>query len=151
MDTSTSLTFGPPKIPACHDPLPGTGHSLGPIARDHVVYDNAHEVWLKFSTLCEVHHPRLHRRAECYMHGLSWRPHPLKSVSFPSGKGQRCPARRVALAMELLMQAPCPAANRTGLSVMELFSFCPEVSVEFDSIFGRRRRRVLPGRHRNHV
>lgn len=92
--------------------------------------------------LCEVHHPRLHKRAECYTHGLSWKPHPMKRVSFPEEKVSIVRRGVWHLLWEVFMQEPCPAANPTRLSVMALFSFCPETSAEFDSIFGRQRKRV---------
>jgi hypothetical protein len=34
------------------------------------------------------------------------------------------------------MQAPCPAPNPTSLSVLKLFSYCPEVGVEFAKLYG---------------
>lgn len=92
--------------------------------------------------LCEIHHPRLHRRAECYAHGLSWRPDPKNFV--PIGREEVTVRGRGIwhLLWESLMQMPCRAPNPSKLPVLKLFSQCPEISVEFETLYGGPRRRI---------
>jgi YaaC-like Protein len=92
--------------------------------------------------ICEIRRPRLHRREECYAHGLSWRPDPSKVVKFDAEQVTVRGRGIWHLLWESVMQEPYPAADRTRLSVMELFSYCPEVGVEFGTIFGPSRRRI---------
>lgn len=92
--------------------------------------------------LCEIHRPRLHRRPECYAHGLTWRPDPLNTVIL--AKEEVTIGRRGIwhLLWETVTQAACPARNPTHLSVLKLFSYCPEIGVEFAKLYGEARSRV---------
>lgn len=91
---------------------------------------------------CEIHRPQLHRRPECYAHGLSWRPDPLKVVTLTEEKVTVGRRGMWHLLWETLMQANCPARNPTSLSVVKLFSYCPEIGVEFAKLYGEARSRV---------
>ena len=86
--------------------------------------------------LCEMRKPRLHRRDECYAHGLSWRPDPRNIVRFAKEHVTLRGRGIWHLLWESIMLIPCPAADRTKLQVMKLFSYCPEISVEYGNIFG---------------
>lgn len=90
--------------------------------------------------LCELNAPRLHQRPECYHHGIAWRPNPRAVVNLNrevvsiTGRGVW------HLLWETLVGAPCPAPNPLRLRIRELFSFCPEVSIEFARVFPTRSR-----------
>lgn len=92
--------------------------------------------------LCEIHHPNLHRRRECYAHGLSWRPDPLNLVTLADEKVTIVRRGIWHFLWETMMQTPCPAPNPTKLSVLKLFSYCPEIGVEFEKLYGEARTRV---------
>jgi hypothetical protein len=92
--------------------------------------------------LCEIHHPRLHRRPECYAHGLSWRPDPQNLVRIEKEKVTVRGRGIWHLLWESLMQKPCLAANPTRLPVLKLFSQCPEIGVEFETLYGEPRARI---------
>lgn len=62
--------------------------------------------------LCETRYPHLHRRRECYAHGLSWRPDPQKLVTLPKEKVTVGRRGIWHLLWETVMQAPCPALIR---------------------------------------
>jgi hypothetical protein len=89
--------------------------------------------------LCEMRNPGFHRRAECYAHGLNWRPNPIKNVFFPKER-IRIGRRGVWHALwECLMKVPCNPADGTRVSVKSLFSFCPEITSEFGGVIGELR------------
>ena len=92
--------------------------------------------------LCELHSPRLHRRQECYAHGLAWRPDPRNVVRIDKETVTVRGRGIWHLLWESLMHAPCPAANPTKLSVLQLFSQCPEIGVEFHTLYGEPKTRV---------
>lgn len=85
--------------------------------------------------ICEIHHPRLHRRKECYAHGLVWRPDPLRVVRLPREKVTIGRRGVWHLLWESMMRAPCPATNPTTIAVLKLFSQCPDIAVE-SRLFG---------------
>ncbi len=92
--------------------------------------------------LCEIHHPRLHRRPECYAHGLSWRPDPKNLVRIEKEEVTVRGRGIWHLLWESLMHQPCLAANPTRLPVLKLFSQCPEIGVEFEALYGEPRARI---------
>ena len=86
--------------------------------------------------LCEFRHPDFHTRPECYRHGLSWTPDRRNLVD-PIKEKVRVTTRGVwHVLWEALMNSRCPAPNPTDLKIKELFSYCPEVSVECESSLG---------------
>jgi YaaC-like Protein len=86
--------------------------------------------------LCEFRYPNFHRRSECYRHGISWTPHRLK-LADPRKEKIRITTRGVwHVLWESLTNRPCPAANPTPLRIRDLFSYCPEVSVECQNTLG---------------
>ena len=92
--------------------------------------------------LCEIRYPRLHRRRECYAHGLFWRPDPLELVNIAKDKVTIGRRGIWHLLWEVLMEAACPARDPTPLSVLKLFSYCPEIGVEFEKLYGEAQSRV---------
>jgi YaaC-like Protein len=86
--------------------------------------------------LCELRRPRFHERQECYAHGLSWRPDPLKLVDLPRERVTITGPGVWHELWESVMRVPCPAARRTKLRIKSLFSCCPEISAEFLQVFG---------------
>jgi hypothetical protein len=86
--------------------------------------------------LCELRNPRFHRRPECYTHGLSWRPDPKRTVDFPKERVTIRGRGVWHVLWESVMRRPCPTANQIQLPVKKLFSYCPEVSAEYLSLFG---------------
>jgi hypothetical protein len=86
--------------------------------------------------LCELRHPQFHERPECYQHGVSWKPNPQKLVE-PSTESVSITRRGVWHALwEFLTLSSCTAPNPTRLAIKDLFSYCPEISIEFDRTFG---------------
>jgi hypothetical protein len=86
--------------------------------------------------LCELRNPGFHRRAECYAHGLSWKPDIQKLVD-PNVEKVTLRGRGVwHVLWESLTRFPCPQIHRAHLPLKKLFSYCPEISVEYARIFG---------------
>jgi hypothetical protein len=86
--------------------------------------------------LCELRQPRFHERPECYRHGLSWKPNP-RQIADPATEKVSITTRGVwHVLWESLTLSRCPAANPTTLAIKDLFSYCPEVAVEFQRAFG---------------
>jgi hypothetical protein len=86
--------------------------------------------------LCELRHPRFYEHPECYRHGVSWRANP-KYVAKPESEVVSLTTRGVwHVLWESFARAKCPAANPTKLRIKELFSYCPEISVEIERAFG---------------
>jgi len=84
---------------------------------------------------CEIRKPRFHQRKECYAHGLGWRPSRTRVVN-PWSERVTIGTRGVWHALwEALTGRVCPAADGVRLPVRKLFSYCPEVSAEYLSIF----------------
>ena len=87
--------------------------------------------------LCEFRQPNFHRHPECYRHGLSWTPDRLK-LADPVKEKIRVTTRGVwHVLWESLTNLPCPAANPTNLMIKDMFSYCPEVSVECQNTLGK--------------
>lgn len=91
---------------------------------------------------CEIRYPRLHRRPESYLHGLSWRPDRLKVVRLRKETVRIVGRGMWHLLWESIMHTRCPAANPTKLSILKLFSLCPEIGVEFGILYGQPRTRI---------
>ena len=87
--------------------------------------------------LCELRQPRFHTHNECYRHGISWRADPQKLVD-PAVEVVSITGRGVwHVLWEAVAERACPAANPTRLRIRDLFSYCPEVSIESSQAFGR--------------
>lgn len=81
--------------------------------------------------LCELRQPRFHERPECYRHGISWWPNPRRLVD-PAKETVLITTRGVWHALwEALTKERLVAANPTRIRIKYLFSYCPEVSVEY--------------------
>src|SRR6476646_4231185 len=86
--------------------------------------------------LCELKRPNFHRYGECYKHGLSWRPDPKRLVN-PTRETVALSTRGVwHVLWEGVTGCQCPAPNPTRILISHLFSFCPEVSVEYSAVAG---------------
>jgi|HubBroStandDraft_4_1064222.scaffolds.fasta_scaffold25116_2 hypothetical protein len=86
--------------------------------------------------LCELRYPGFHQRSECYKHGLSWTPDRRNLVN-PETETISITTRGVwHILWEALMARTCPALNPTKVRIKDLFSYCPEVSVESENSFG---------------
>lgn len=86
--------------------------------------------------LCELRNPRFHGRNECYKHGLSWRPDPLKIVD-PTKDVISITQRGVwHVLWESMTLKPYPAPNSTRIRIKNLLQFCPEISVETELVCG---------------
>ena len=86
--------------------------------------------------LCEMRNPRFHRRAECYAHGLGWKPNPRKLVELSKDKVIIRGRGVWHVLWESLTRMPFPAINHVSISVKKLFSYCPEICAEYMRIFG---------------
>lgn len=89
--------------------------------------------------LCEIRKPSLHERAECYSHGLSWRPNPKRLVNLLKESVTIRERGMWHALWESMMREPCSAANGARLPIRLLFSYCAEVSSEYGTIFGKPR------------
>lgn len=86
--------------------------------------------------LCELRKPGLHTRRECYSHGLGWRPNPDTVVNLQK-EYVTIRGRGVWQALwECVMREPCSAPDGARLPIRGLFSYCPEVSSEYGTVFG---------------
>jgi hypothetical protein len=89
--------------------------------------------------VCEMKIPNFHGRDECYAHGLNWRPNSKSNVVLDR-ESVRIGRRGVwHVLWECLMREACNPAQGTRLPVKSLFSFCPEITSEFDSLYPRLR------------
>ena len=85
--------------------------------------------------LCEIKNPNFHRQKENYKHGISWRPNPNYMVNIFK-ESVSLTARGVwHVLWESISGNRCLIPQQLHLSIMELFSFCPEISDEFNKIF----------------
>jgi len=86
--------------------------------------------------LCELRHPQFHERMECYRHGLSWRPNPRRIVD-PTTEKVFIARRGVWHTLwESVTRTPFPTTGPARLSIKDLFSYCPEISIESDRSLG---------------
>lgn len=86
--------------------------------------------------LCEIRNPGLHKRNECYGHGISWRPNPNLLVNLDS-ETVSLSYRGVWQALwESITHVTCIAPKGTKLSIKEMFMYCPEVGIEVQAAFG---------------
>ena len=73
---------------------------------------------------------------ESYRHGVSWRPNPQYLVDMKK-EDVSVTARGVwHLLWEAFVGTPCTAINPTRLRIRELFSYCPEIGIEYERTFG---------------
>lgn len=87
--------------------------------------------------VCELHSPNFHEKAECYRHGMNWRPDSRRFAD-PATEYVRIGARGIWHTLwESVMLRTCPAVDQTKLHVRELFSYCPDVGIEYDGAFGK--------------
>jgi hypothetical protein len=92
--------------------------------------------------VCEIKNPNFHKKRESYRHGISWRPNPKYLVHMPneviylSGRG----------IWQILYEAVINKQNliipHVKLKVKDLFSLCPEISIEYERIFGDKTPRI---------
>lgn len=87
--------------------------------------------------LCEFTRPGLHERDECYAHGLTWRPDRRTVSNFARDSVTVVRRRGVFHALwESLMRQPWPLNAPAAFPIRSLFSYCPEISSEYRSVFG---------------
>lgn len=85
--------------------------------------------------VCEFRFPRLHERSECYRHGISWRPS-RKWLVRPKSEQLRIVKRGVwHLLFESVTASRCTLPNPTSILVRDLFSWCPEISSEYERAY----------------
>jgi hypothetical protein len=92
--------------------------------------------------LCEIKNSSFHKKRESYRHGISWKPNPKYLVHIPteviylSGRG----------VWQIVYESVTNQQNliipHIKLPVKELFALCPEISIEYQRIFGDRIPRV---------
>jgi hypothetical protein len=85
--------------------------------------------------LCELTHPSFHQLKECYRHGISWKPNPQKIVDPATDVVSITGRGGWHVLWEAVAGRACTAANPTKLRIRDLFSYCPEVSVEIGRAF----------------
>lgn len=85
---------------------------------------------------CEMHLPNFHRANECYRHGLTWTQSKKLLVSMNTEMVSITTRGVWHVLWEAVTGNPCPAKNPTRVKIRDLFSFCPEVSIEYGRTFG---------------
>lgn len=85
---------------------------------------------------CELKTPGLHNRMESYHHGVNWQASPAYLVDLEKEEVSVTDRGIWHLLWEAFSGTPCVAANPTRLKVKDLFSYCPEISVEYEKTFG---------------
>ncbi|MEW6659391.1 MAG: YaaC family protein [Thermodesulfobacteriota bacterium] len=82
--------------------------------------------------LCEIKNPLFHKQRESYKHGISWKPNPdylvniFKESVFLNIRGVW------HVLWESISNNRCLIPQQLNLPIIELFSFCPEISDEFE-------------------
>lgn len=85
---------------------------------------------------CEIRFPSLHSRRECYAHGVSWRPDPKRVVILDREVVRVGRPGMWHLLWETIVGSQCPAVDPTRLPLKKLFALCPEIGVEYGTLFG---------------
>jgi hypothetical protein len=86
--------------------------------------------------LCELRRPGFHKQAECYKHGLVWKPSPGVLVD-PKSAWLSFNNRGVwHVLWESVMRVPIPTPSVPKLTIKDLFSYCPEIAVEVKRSLG---------------
>ena len=81
--------------------------------------------------LCEIYHPRFHKKPECYRHGISWQPNREYMVNMGS-ESVRLTRRGVwHVLCEAVAQRPCDVPDPCMLNIRNLFALAPELSSEY--------------------
>lgn len=80
--------------------------------------------------LCELRNPGFHKQAECYKHGLFWKPSP-GVLADPKSAWLSFKIRGVwHVLWESVMRVPIPTPPIPKLTIKDLFAYCPEIAVE---------------------
>lgn len=88
--------------------------------------------------LCEILYPRFHKRPESYRHGIRWKPSRQYLVYMPTESVWLTRQRGVwHVLWEALVGQPCHVPRAQALRIKDLFSFCSEVTTEYERTFGR--------------
>lgn len=87
--------------------------------------------------LCEIHRPQFHKTPESYRHGISWRPSSNFAVNMHTQTVNLTRRGVWHVLYEATTQQPCRASNPCKLSIGNLFSVNPEVSIEYSRAYGR--------------
>jgi len=86
--------------------------------------------------LVELKNPNIHQLAECYRHGISWRPNRRYTVRMPTEQVVLTQRGVWHLLWEALTGSTCQVANQINFRIRDLFAYCPEVSIEYEKTFG---------------
>lgn len=87
--------------------------------------------------VCEMKGPNLHKRAESFRHGISWRPSEDYLVDMEK-EVVRLTTRGVWHEFyEAVIENPVTIPNPTELKIKDLFAYSPETSTEYEKTYGR--------------
>jgi len=112
-------------------------YEMGSVAKPHTAPLTYYYAFLNLAkALCEFKAPNVHLRQESYRHGLSWTPKPHAVVYLPSERISIARRGVWHLLWEAIMGRRCDVTNPSQLRVSSLFSYCPEVSIEYQRTFG---------------
>ncbi|HEY6281052.1 MAG TPA: YaaC family protein [Burkholderiales bacterium] len=91
---------------------------------------------------CEIAYPNFHKEDKCYCHGISWRPN-RNFIVDPNTDTVTLIKHGVWQALlEAVTGQSCTVAQGTRLQIKDFFSYCPEISVEYERAFGETQRRL---------
>lgn len=85
---------------------------------------------------CELKYPNIHKRVESYRHGVSWRPNPLYLTDLDKVEISVTMRGVWHMLWEALNGDPCTIANPARLKIKDLFSYCPEIGIEYSRTYG---------------
>jgi len=86
---------------------------------------------------CEIYRPRFHETNECYRHGLSWKPDPSWVVNMKREAVSVSTRGVWHVLLEAVTGKKCTVPNPVRLQVGDLFSYCPDIAVEYERTYGK--------------
>lgn len=89
---------------------------------------------------CEIQHPRFHKKEENYRHGISWKPSREYLANIKTTEISLTTRGVWHVLWETLIGKRCRVRNLTNVRIADLFSFCPEISIEYQRTFGNESR-----------
>jgi hypothetical protein len=92
--------------------------------------------------ICEIQNHNFYKKPESYRHGISWKPSPKYYVHIPT-EVISLSARGVwQILWEIISGQHNIRIPHIKLPIKELFALCPEISTEYERIFGEKVSRI---------
>ena len=88
--------------------------------------------------LAEIRYPNFHLMPESTRHGISWTPHPQDTINMKN-ESLKVTARGVWHCFyEAVLGTTLTMPNPLHLKIVDLFSYCPEISIEYERTLRRK-------------